>query len=77
MFDGDSNGVQLYEGSTLLPVQGTSMLSAESGQMQIRFITDAVQNAGGFSAVFSSDCPPLDTGEGMNCQYIVCTFLYI
>ena len=61
MFDGDSNGVQLHEGLEL----PNSMLSAESGQMQIRFITDALQNAGGFSAVFSSDCPDLEPGEGM------------
>ena len=41
------------------------MLSADSGEMQIRFKTDASKNARGFSAVFSADCPPLEAGEGV------------
>ena len=42
------------------------VLSAEEGEMVIKFRTDSLQNAKGFSAVFSADCPPLVPGEG-NC----------
>jgi hypothetical protein len=40
------------------------VLSAEQGEMIIRFRTDSLLNAKGFSAVFSADCPPLVPGEG-------------
>lgn len=40
------------------------VLSADSGEMQIRFISDALEASTGFSAVFSADCPNLEPGEG-------------
>lgn len=43
------------------------VLSAEEGEMVIRFRTDSTQNGKGFSAVFSADCPPLTPGEGSYC----------
>lgn len=40
------------------------MISAESGEMQIRFISDSLESSRGFSAVFSADCPDLVPGKG-------------
>ena len=40
------------------------VLSADSGEMHVRFATDALESATGFSAVFSADCPALQPGEG-------------
>ena len=65
VFDGDSTGIKLYQGPDFTEADPTNfMLSADSGEMQIRFKTDASKNARGFSAVFSADCPPLQAGEG-------------
>ena len=66
VFDGDSTGIKLYQGPDFTEADPTNfMLSADSGEMQIRFKTDASKNARGFSAVFSADCPPLQAGEGV------------
>jgi hypothetical protein len=40
------------------------VLTADQGEMIIRFKTDALESSGGFSAVFSADCPQLVPGEG-------------
>ena len=65
VFDGDSTGIKLYQGPDFTEANPTNfILSADSGEMQIRFKTDASKNARGFSAVFSADCPPLVAGEG-------------
>ena len=65
VYDGDSNGLQLHTDSGFTGSQAPDyMLSAENGEMQIRFITDSTKNAGGFSVVFSADCPVLSLGEG-------------
>ena len=46
------------------PQRPDAILSAEEGELVIRFRTDSLQNARGFSAVFSADCPTLVPGEG-------------
>ena len=67
MYDGDSTGVQLYAGPDFTEADPTNfMLSADSGEMQIRFSTDSSKSARGFSAVFSADCPPLEPGQGLS-----------
>ena len=53
------------------------MLSADSGEMQIRFSTDASKNGKGFSAVFSADCPPLQPGQGNLLKILFETDKYI
>ena len=59
------SGVQLHEGEGYTGSEAPDyMLTAENGEMQIRFITDGSKNAGGFSVVFSADCPNLQSGEG-------------
>ena len=40
------------------------ILSADSGEMQIRFISDSLESSRGFSAIFSADCPTLNPGKG-------------
>ena len=53
------------------------MISAESGEMQIRFISDSLESSRGFSAVFSADCPDLVPGKGkMNYQKILRTAIW-
>ena len=38
-------------------------LTADSGEMVLRFVTDAVKNNGRFLAQFSADCPQLEPGK--------------
>lgn len=71
-----SDAVQVYDGSSTSGLRlhsgtgftGTSVpkitLTASSGQMLIKFITDALHNSPGWSATFSADCPDLLPGEG-------------
>jgi len=40
------------------------ILSADSGEMVVRFRSDSLNNAAGFTAVYSADCPVLQPGEG-------------
>ena len=71
MYDGDSTGVQLYAGPDFTEADPTNfMLSADSGEMQIRFSTDSSKSARGFSAVFSADCPPLEPGQGLSFTFL-------
>ena len=46
------------------------MISAESGEMQIRFTSDSLESSRGFSAVFSADCPDLVPGKGKRLEMI-------
>ncbi|ODN06404.1 Fibropellin-1 [Orchesella cincta] len=39
-------------------------LTAESGEMTVRFVTDSLRTKNGFRAVFSADCPVLRPGKG-------------
>jgi len=39
-------------------------LTAESGEMILKFTTDSLHARTGWRAVFSSDCPPLTSGKG-------------
>lgn len=71
-----SDAVQVYDGSSTSGLRlhsgngftGTAVpkitLTASSGQMLIKFITDALHNSAGWSATFSADCPDLKPGEG-------------
>ena len=49
-------------------------LSAESGELHVKFITDSNKNNAGFSAVFSADCPDLKPGKGAVASSIDTTF---
>ena len=66
--------VQVYDGEgglRLHPNDGFTgentpdvTLSAERGELNVRFITDSAKSSIGFSAVYSADCPTLNTGAG-------------
>ncbi|XP_032681239.1 sushi, von Willebrand factor type A, EGF and pentraxin domain-containing protein 1 isoform X1 [Odontomachus brunneus] len=68
--------VQIYDGSNtnglgLHPVNGFTWnaqpkitLTAESGEMLVRFVSDALHSSAGWQAEFSADCPKLKSGEG-------------
>ncbi|KAJ9591926.1 hypothetical protein L9F63_001528, partial [Diploptera punctata] len=71
-----SDFVQVYDGAStsglrLHPNNGFTSnsspritLTASSGEMLVRFITDALHNSKGWKATFSADCPPLKSGLG-------------
>ncbi|CAH1282118.1 unnamed protein product [Diabrotica balteata] len=71
-----SDFVQVYDGSTTSGLRlhsgngfttGTKpkiTLTASSGEMLVRFVTDALHSNEGWEAVFSADCPPLQPGIG-------------
>ncbi|XP_072385212.1 uncharacterized protein uif isoform X2 [Diabrotica undecimpunctata] len=71
-----SDFVQVYDGSTTSGLRlhsgngfttGTKpkiTLTASSGEMLVRFVTDALHSDEGWEAVFSADCPPLQPGIG-------------
>ncbi|KAH1029276.1 uncharacterized protein LOC109533262 isoform X1 [Dendroctonus ponderosae] len=76
-FDVDkSDFVQVYDGPTtsglrLHPGNGFTetakpkiTLTASSGEMLVRFSTDALHNKAGWQASFSADCPQLQAGAG-------------
>ncbi len=64
MFDGEG-GLALHpeEGFTGAETPGY-MLSADSGELVLRFRSDSIGNAAGFMATFSADCPRLNIGRG-------------
>ncbi|XP_076035426.1 sushi, von Willebrand factor type A, EGF and pentraxin domain-containing protein uif [Oratosquilla oratoria] len=67
VYDGTnaSNGIRLHPGSGFSAnSQPQITLTADSGTMLIRFRSDPLRSAAGWSAVFSSDCPTLKTGAG-------------
>ena len=49
-------------------------LSAERGELFVKFITDSNKNSAGFSAVFSADCPDLKPGKGAVASNVDTTF---
>ncbi|XP_059477749.1 uncharacterized protein LOC132198041 isoform X1 [Neocloeon triangulifer] len=71
-----SDFVQIYDGAStsglrLHPGEGFTAssrpritLTANSGAMLVRFISDPLHTAGGWKATFSADCPVLQPGEG-------------
>lgn len=66
VFDGSSvSGLRLHSGNGFT---GTAVpkitLTASSGEMLIRFVSDSLHNSPGFAATFSADCPDLRPGEG-------------
>ena len=64
VFDGEG-GLRLHPEDGFTGGEVPSMvLSADSGEMHVRFATDALESAAGFSAIFSADCPALQPGEG-------------
>jgi len=79
-----SDKIQVYDGQgglKLHPNEGFTdettpelTLSAESGELNVKFITDSNKNGFGFSAVFSADCPVLNTGKGAVSSSIDTTF---
>lgn len=66
VYDGSSiSGLRLHSGNGF---SGSTIpkltLTASSGEMLIRFVSDSLHNAAGFSATFSADCPDLKSGLG-------------
>ncbi|KZS05970.1 Notch 2 [Daphnia magna] len=72
----DSDSVQLYDGSSsngikLHPAEGfhgktepkMATFSADSGDLLVRFKSDALRNDRGWKIVFSADCPQLPVDE--------------
>lgn len=71
-----TDSVQVFDGSSISSLRlhsgkgftGTTVpkitLTASSGEMLIRFVSDPLHNAAGFSATFSADCPDLKPGAG-------------
>ena len=59
-----SGEIPIHEGEGFTgPELPNYLMTAESGEMTVRFTTDAVKNTGKFSAKFSADCPPLEVGR--------------
>ncbi|XP_012280254.1 sushi, von Willebrand factor type A, EGF and pentraxin domain-containing protein 1 [Orussus abietinus] len=66
VFDGlNTNGLRLHAKNGFTSnVRPKITLTAESGEMLIRFLSDALHSSTGWQATFSADCPPLKPGEG-------------
>lgn len=66
VYDGSSvSGLRLHSGNGFTGAATPKLtLTASSGEMLIRFVSDALHNAAGFSATFSADCPDLKPGLG-------------
>ncbi|XP_043234344.1 uncharacterized protein LOC122387849 [Amphibalanus amphitrite] len=66
VYDGpDSSSLRLHSGDGFTgPSPPQLTLTAQSGQMLVRFNSDPLKTAKGFQAVFSSDCPMLEPGKG-------------
>ncbi|XP_075226178.1 sushi, von Willebrand factor type A, EGF and pentraxin domain-containing protein uif [Lycorma delicatula] len=66
VFDGAStSGLRLHPGNGFTGNTAPKItLTASSGQMLVRFNTDALHNSKGWRATFSADCPVLRSGEG-------------
>lgn len=66
VFDGAStSGLRLHAGDGFNGAAAPKLtLTASSGQMLIKFVTDALHNEAGWSATFSADCPDLRPGQG-------------
>ena len=67
--------IEVYDGLNGLPLHPADgftgsetpdyVLTAETGEMNVKFTSDAVKNQGGFAATFSADCPDLTLGRGV------------
>lgn len=66
VYDGAStNGLRLHSGNGFTGGAVPKLtLTASSGEMLIKFISDALHSARGWSATFSADCPDLKPGVG-------------
>ncbi|XP_073992974.1 sushi, von Willebrand factor type A, EGF and pentraxin domain-containing protein uif isoform X1 [Rhodnius prolixus] len=66
VYDGVStSGLRLHPGNGFTGNQVPRItLTASSGDMLVRFTTDALHNSKGWHATFSADCPVLRPGEG-------------
>ncbi|KAI8115214.1 CUB and sushi domain-containing protein 1 [Lucilia cuprina] len=66
VFDGSStSGLRLHSGNGFTGTTAPKLtLTASSGEMLIKFSSDALHNAAGWSATFSADCPELKPGIG-------------
>ncbi|XP_022825719.1 sushi, von Willebrand factor type A, EGF and pentraxin domain-containing protein 1 isoform X1 [Spodoptera litura] len=64
VFDGAStSGLRLHSDNGFI-VKPRITLTASSGEMLIRFMSDALHNGIGWKATFSADCPTLKSGIG-------------
>uniref|UniRef100_A0A1A9UCN5 Uncharacterized protein n=1 Tax=Glossina austeni TaxID=7395 RepID=A0A1A9UCN5_GLOAU len=66
VYDGSStSGLRLHSGNGFTGATVPKLtLTASSGEMLIKFTSDALHNAVGWSATFSADCPELKPGIG-------------
>lgn len=66
IYDGSSiSGLRLHSGNGFTGATVPKItLTASSGEMLVRFVSDSLHNLAGFSATFSADCPDLRPGEG-------------
>ncbi|KAK9881868.1 hypothetical protein WA026_018067 [Henosepilachna vigintioctopunctata] len=66
VYDGDSTkGLRLHPGDGFSAGSNPKItLTASSGEMLLRFVTDALHDSIGWEATFSADCPPLKPGAG-------------
>lgn len=66
VYDGPStSGLRLHPGNGFTGASVPKLtLTASSGEMLIKFNSDSLHNAPGWSATFSADCPDLRPGEG-------------
>lgn len=64
VFDGSStSGLRLHSDNGFV-TRPKITLTASSGEMLIRFVSDALHNGKGWQATFSADCPQLQPGAG-------------
>ncbi|KAF7987305.1 hypothetical protein HCN44_003067 [Aphidius gifuensis] len=66
VYDGsNTNGLRLHSGDGFTSnTKPKITLTAESGEMLVRFVSDALKSSAGWQAEFSSDCPVLTAGDG-------------
>lgn len=66
VYDGTStSGLRLHSGNGFTGSTAPKLtLTASSGEMLLKFVTDALHNSAGWTATFSADCPDLKPGVG-------------
>ncbi|GAB6028275.1 hypothetical protein CHUAL_002455 [Chamberlinius hualienensis] len=66
VYDGpNTSGVRLHPEKGFTSRSKVDMvLTATSGKMTVRFVSDPLRTARGWTATFSSDCPPMKIGKG-------------
>lgn len=72
VFDGSStSGLRLHSGTGFTGTAAPKLtLTASSGEMLVRFVTDALHNDKGWSASFSADCPTLRPGQVRTSRFL-------